>query len=110
MPLGFIRSVGNFLVECGVPEDRVVYDYGVTQGSIRIPIAILSSDYSRADIGIWCEKDVKNMQYYDYNARYYEILKDRGWSLYRLQAHDWYFNHEQEQIKIKKLLRDKNII
>lgn len=95
---GFLRSVGEFIISCGFARDRVVYNYGVTADSVRIPIAVLSEDKTRALLGVWCEKPLEGgVHYLDYNARYFSSLRDRGWKLYRVYAHDWVDNEEMEK-------------
>ena len=93
---GFIKQVGEYLISLGVNKERIVYDYGVTEGSIRIPIAILSKDLQKAEFGIFLEKDIKNTyNYLDYNVRYYNILQNQCfWNLERVFIHDWYDNPE----------------
>ena len=79
--------------------------YGVTKGSVRIPIAVLSPDFRTAQLGIWCETPTKNnYDYLDYNMRYYNILKDRGWKLYRVFAHEWVNNAEAEKDNLAEVI------
>lgn len=96
---GFFRSVGGYIRSLGISEDRIVYDYGVTDGSVRVPVAVLSPDKSRAVLGVWCERDVagSGYDYYDCEMRYYESLAQRGWTLHRISAHDWTDNAEAER-------------
>lgn len=107
---GFLTSVGEFLMRSGIPKNRIVYQYGVTEGSIRVPIVVLSEDRKKAELGIWCELDRGNQPYFDANARHYDILLARKWSLHRLQAHDWFLNRSQEEENIRQILLRKNII
>ena len=104
---GFLRSVGNFIASCGISEDRIVYNYGVTEDSVRIPIAILSEDKERALMGIWCEWMLaKKTEYLDYNARYFNTLRYRGWKLYRAFAHDWIDNTAAEQDRLRAFIME----
>lgn len=98
----FVDSVVKYLRdECGIAEDRLVVNYGVTLGSVRIPIAVLSPDLGHAELGIWCEFPVlKKYDYYDYNVRYVESLKSRGWTLHKVYANDWYDNNEAEKASL----------
>ena len=97
-PAGFVRSVAEFVVSCGVARERVVCNYGVTDGSVRMPVAVLSEDLSRAELGIWCEQPVgKKYNYLDYNMRYVETFERCGWKLHRVYAHDWADNAQAER-------------
>ena len=96
--LGFIRSVADFIInELGIPEERVVINCGATEGSVRLPIAILSPDMSAAMLGIYCETPTTGINYIDTNIRYYNILKSRGWNLHKVFIHDWYDNKDNEK-------------
>ncbi len=97
----FVKSVAGFVVSCGYDRERVVINYGVTEGSVKIPVAVLSEDLSKAELGIWCEQPVmKKYDFFDYNLRYYRSLQKRGWNLCRVFAHDWADNrrHEEEAL------------
>ncbi len=103
---GFLRDVGEFIVSQGIDESRVVFNYGVTNGSVRIPIAVLSADMSRALLGIWCEVPTgKKYDYLDYNLRYEAILKSYGWKLYPIYAHDWMDNAKAEKERLAQQLK-----
>ncbi len=96
---GFLRSVGEYVVSLGIDEKRVVYNYGVTAGSVRIPIAVLSEDMNEAKLGIWCEFPFRTAgeNYIDENAKRYRSLEERGWKLVRVYAHDWVDNPVAER-------------
>ena len=99
-PAGFFRDVAEYLVACGIEARRVVLNFGVTAGSVRIPVVVLSPDLQYAEAGIFCEiKDDGTYDYLDYNLRYYRILEgpDRGWKLRRLYLQDWIDNRESTQ-------------
>ncbi len=103
---GFLRSVAAAVEEYGIDAKRIVFNYGVTDGSVRIPIAVLSEDLSSAQLGIWCEKELnKKYNYLDYNMRYVEVLKNCGWNLHRIYAHDWVDNQEAELNNLKTVLK-----
>lgn len=102
---GFLRAVGDYIVSCGVSPERVVYGYGVTQGSVRIPIAVLSEDMSRALLGVWCETPPDGKHYFDKNVRRYASLRERGWKLLRVYAHDWADNNKPERDAILNALK-----
>ena len=93
---GFINEVRKYLIELGIPEDRIVYNYGVTKGSIKIPLVILSKDYSHALCGLWCEKPTNaQFNYLDYNNNYFNILcHNNGWNLQKVNILDWYLGEE----------------
>jgi len=108
LPKGFITQVGDYIKSLGISENRIVYDYGVTEGSIRIPLVILSEDSQVALYGFFLEKDLKsNYHYIDYNIRYYNILKDQfNWNLQRVYIHDWIYNQEIVKNKIKQIVNE----
>lgn len=99
----FTRSVAeeiakNFIVE----PDRIVCGYGVTEKSLSIPIAILSADKTHAEIGIFCETQLKEGdRYLDNWVNYPETLEARGWELHKMYIHDWYFNRDEALEKLK---------
>ena len=93
-------------MSCGIDAKRVVYNYGVTEGSVRMPIAVLSSDMQRAELGVWCEKPTGNRyNYLDYNMRYYMNFAACGWNLCRIYAHDWVDNAEAEREALAAALK-----
>lgn len=101
----FISSVAEFIVSCGIDYSRVVINYGVTDGSVRIPVAVLSEDLSHAVLGVWCEIPVlKKYDYIDYNIRYARSLITRGWKLHRIFIHEWYDNSKPEREALKRLI------
>lgn len=103
---GFLADVAKFVVSTGISSDRVVLNYGVTDGSVRIPVAILSEDKSCALMGIWCEIPTeKQYNYLDYNIRHFESLEVCGWKLFRLYIQDWYDNRESAEDKIRNELK-----
>ncbi|MDE7301422.1 MAG: hypothetical protein K2N47_04550, partial [Clostridia bacterium] len=102
---GFISSVADFIESKGIPRDRIVTGYGVTDGSVRIPVAILSKDLSRAIMGVWCERETGNKyDYLDYNMRYSRSLEACGWKLHRVSIHDWVDNKQNEQRELETAL------
>ncbi len=103
---GFLRAVGEYIVSCGVDRERVVYGYGVTKGSVRIPVAVLSEDSNRALLGVWCETAPDGKHYFDRNVRRYESLRERGWKLIRVYAHDWADNNKPERDAILTALKE----
>ena len=104
---GFIGSVGEYIRSLGVPEERIVYDCGVTDGSVRVPIAVLGKDMTRAVLGVWCERRPENgTDFYDLNVGYYDSLAKRGWKLHRVFAHDWIDNAEAEKKALADAVKD----
>ena len=100
--LGFVRSVADFIInELGISEERVVINCGATEGSVRLPIAILSPDMSHSDLAIFCETPSTGVTFVDDNIRYYNILKSRGWNLKRVFVHDWVNNKDNEKQAIR---------
>ncbi len=106
-PTNLEKSVGTFIESLGF-NGRVVYNYGITDGSIRIPIAILSTDLKKAIGGIFIESDLASkFNYLDLNVHYFNILTNRvGWKLYRLYASDWFRNSETIEAEINKFLNN----
>lgn len=107
----FISNVADFIVSCGVDRSRVIINYGVTDGSVRIPIAVLSKDLSHALAGIWCEIPVlKKYDYIDYNIKYVRSLCGRGWKLHRVFIHEWLDNSKPEKEALKRFVEKiKNV-
>ena len=102
---GFIRSVADFIInELGISEERVVINCGATKGSVRMPIAILSPDASKAQLSIYCEMPSAPDKYIDNNIRYYNILKLRGWNTHRVFIHDWVDNKDNEKKAIAEAI------
>ena len=105
LSLGFVNTVREFLISEGVAKERLVVGYGVTKGSVRIPLAVLDESLSEAKLGVWCELPTKkDYDYIDYNARYYNNLVSRGWKMHRIFAHDWVSNNETERRKLRELI------
>lgn len=104
---GFIRAVADFILSKGIAPERVVVNYGVTEGSVRIPIAVLDKDLSRALLGIWCEKPTGGAyDFLDYNMRYRSSLKSRGWKLHEIYIHDWVDNNKNEKQALERALSE----
>ena len=104
---GFIKSVADFIISQGFESERVVINYGVTNGSVRIPIAVLSKDLSTALMAVWCERPVGGKyDYVDYNMRYRNSLKQCGWNVYDVYIHDWTDNAKSERDALKKALEN----
>ncbi|MDE6201591.1 MAG: DUF4011 domain-containing protein [Clostridiales bacterium] len=98
----FISAVARYIESLGIAKERIVTDYGVTDGSVRIPIAVLSKDLSKAELGVWCELPVqKRYDFFDYNARYVTSLSGRGWVLHKVHIHDYFDNTQAEQAALK---------
>ena len=98
---GFIQSVVNALVASGIERERIVVGYGVNEKSVRLPIAVLSPDKSKAQVGILCEADtLQQFDYFDYTCRFPRILRSRGWNLYSLFGYEWVRNYEEEKDRL----------
>lgn len=106
---GFIESVVGFILSKGIAPERVVVNYGVTEGSVRIPIAVLDESLTRAQLGIWCEKPAGGgYDFLDYNMRYPSSLAARGWNLHRIYIHDWVDNNLNERQSLERALAEIN--
>lgn len=100
----FVKEVARYVQSLGIAPERIIIGYGVTQGSVRMPIAILTPDLKSAALGVWCELPVeRKYNYLDYNLRYYNSFESRNWNLHRVSIHEWFDNNEAE----KKLLKNK---
>ena len=105
----FQRLLREHIVErYGISRDRVLCDYGATDGSVRIPLVILSPDRREAQLGIFCEgMDGNRYHYVDYHVRYHDILcQMRGWRLHRVFLHDWLENTEAEHRLLDAAIRE----
>lgn len=104
--LGFVRSVMDFIIKQGrISEDRIAIDCGATEGSIRIPLAILNEDRTEANLAVFCEMPILGERYTDFTGKYIDILKARGWNVYRIYAHDWIDNAAAEREELLRVLR-----
>ncbi|MDE6850004.1 MAG: hypothetical protein K2J54_01625 [Clostridia bacterium] len=104
---GFISAVAEFIRSKGFAPERVVVNYGVTEGSVRIPVAVLDKTLSRALLGVWCEKPAGGeYDFLDYNMRYRSSLKARGWKLHEIYIHDWVDNHKNEKQALERALSE----
>lgn len=94
----FVHSVAAFLRGKGIESERIVIGYGVTDGSVRIPVAVLDPECRSAQLGVWCESPVgKTYDFLDYNVRYPRSLALRGWHLHTVFAHEWADNRAAEE-------------
>ncbi|MCM1439052.1 MAG: DUF4011 domain-containing protein [Roseburia sp.] len=104
---GFVCAVADFIRSKGFAPERVVVNYGVTEGSVRIPIAVLDETLSKALLGVWCEKPAGGRyDFLDYNVRYRSSLKSRGWKLHEIYIHDWVDNHAKETQALERALSE----
>lgn len=104
--LGFVRSIIDFIVKEGhISEDRIALNCGATEGSIRIPLAILNEERTEAKLAIFCEYPIAGERYTDFMGKYTDILKNRGWNIYRIFAHDWIDNAVAEREELLRVLR-----
>ncbi|MGN1373293.1 MAG: AAA domain-containing protein [Candidatus Coproplasma sp.] len=107
---GFISQVADYICSQGIARERIVFNYGVTDGSVRLPIAILSRDLKTALLGIWCEVPVgSKYNYLDYNLRYPSSLKRCGWKLHTISIHDWVDNNLNEKKALLKAMEEINL-
>ncbi len=99
---GFLTGVGAYLETLGIPKDRIVYNYGVTEGSVRIPIAVLDESGTSARFGLWCEIPTDGKyRYLDYENLYYRILTEMfGWEMIRIPIFDWFNDGANERKRV----------
>ena len=104
---GFFTDVKKCLNSFGIEDKRIVFDCGVTEGSVRIPIAVLSPDLKSAELGIWCERPPRaNEPYIDENSRYYRILENRGWKMHRMCIRDFVYNAAAEVNRLRDKVKE----
>ena len=103
----FVALLQNYIVEkYDIAKERVLCDYGATEGSVRIPLVILSPDCSSAQLGIFFEIPSGQYNYVDYHVRYYNILRQmRAWNLHRVFMHDWFENGAAEKQMLDDVIR-----
>lgn len=103
----FIALIRDFIIErYGIEKERVLCDYGATNGSVRIPLVILSPDLASAQLGIFFEIPSGQYNYVDYHVRYYNILcQMRDWNLHRVFMHDWFENPVAEKQMLDNVIR-----
>lgn len=102
----FVRAVGEEIIACGVARERVVYGYGGTKGSVRIPIVVMSADGRRAELGVFCETVHRaGDDYYDCNEGRVNSLISRGWRIVRVYAHDFSDNGRAARERIAEAVK-----
>lgn len=104
---GFIESVAQFVKSRGIAKERVVVNYGVTEGSVRIPVVVLGKDLKSAVLGIRCEIPLGGKyDYIDYNMRYRSSLVNCGWKIHDIFIHDWVDNSINERKALERVLTE----
>ncbi len=105
---GFLNEIACLIANEGVAESRIVVDYGATKGSVKIPLVVLDKAEKKVQLALWCEVPTNNAyDYFDYNVKYYEILKSRGWEFLRIFIHDWFNNYLVEKEKLVSAIKNK---
>ncbi len=105
---GFLKEVSQLLIRQGVAAERIVLNYGATKGSVKIPLVVLDKTLTRGQFALWCEVPTNNTyDYLDYNVKYYEILKSRGWKFERVFLHDWFYNNQVEEQRLVDAIKKK---
>ena len=112
----FVEAIGR-ICESVVGKERVVYNYGESPRSYRVPVSILTKDGERVALGILCEenrggtrenkKGVRSASSgQGFSVREYartckDILTAHGWSnLYETYAIQWIRNYAFEKRKL----------
>ena len=108
---GFVEAIGK-VCESVVGKERVVYNYGESPRSYRVPISILSGDGQSVVLGIMCEENrgkSKNGELLgaqsgqgfsvrEYGRTCKQILKAHDWdNLYETYAIQWIRNYKFEK-------------
>ena len=102
------KEIASFLVEEGIPADRIAFDYGVTAGSVKIPLVILDEEKKTCLGGLISEKpnEAKNT-YIDSAVRYPRILANNySWKLEEVTQIEWSMFQGAAKAKIKKYLSE----
>lgn len=106
----FVRAIGKICEEI-VGRDRVVYNYGESPRSYRVPISILSPEGDAVVLGIMCEVNRKDdgFSVREYGRTCQSILAAHGWNnLYNIYALQWVRNYAYEKreliAKLKQVL------
>jgi hypothetical protein len=95
----FVRAIGG-ICEQIVGKDRVVYNYGESPRSYRVPISILSRSGDEVVLGIMCEVNRKDEGFSvrEYGRTCQSILASHGWNnLYNTYALQWIRNYAYEK-------------
>lgn len=107
----FVTAIGK-ICESIVGEDRVVYNFGESRRSYRVPVSILSQDKQSVVLGIMCETDrrAEGFSVREYSRTCDGILRSHGWNnLYKTYSVQWIRNYNTERSNlISKLEAVKN--
>lgn len=106
----FVEAIGKICEEI-VGKERVVYNYGESTRSYRVPISILSADGQRVALGIMCEvnRAKEGFSVREYSSTCQSILAAHGWdNIYSTFAMQWIRNYKFEKntlvAKLKEVL------
>lgn len=104
----FIEAVGK-ICEQKVGCDRVVYNFGASPKSYRVPISILSKDRQRVVLGIMCEQDRsgegQGFSVREYGRTLNDILVAHGWqNMHETYAIQWIRNYLVERKRLEARL------
>ncbi|MCD8286362.1 MAG: AAA domain-containing protein, partial [Clostridia bacterium] len=95
----FTEAIGS-VCESIVGKSRVVYNYGFSPRSYRVPVSILSEDRSHVILGIMCETD-RGSQGFSIREAYRScdsIMESHGWTnMYKTYAIRWLKNYRTER-------------
>ncbi len=104
----FTEAVGKICEEV-VGGDRVVYNFGASARSYRVPISILSPEKDRVVLGVMCEED-RGKQGFSLRESVRscdDIMRSHGWdNLYRANIMQWIRNYVHEREKLLEKLRE----
>ncbi len=104
----FVEAIGR-ICEQIVGKDRVVYNYGESTRSYRVPISILSADGQTVALGIMCEvnRAKEGFSVREYSRTCQSILAAHGWdNLYSTFAMQWIRNYTFEKNTLIAKLRE----
>ncbi|MCD8307345.1 MAG: AAA domain-containing protein [Clostridia bacterium] len=104
----FVASIGA-ICEQLVGKDRVVYSFGASPRSYRVPVSILSEDRTQVILGIMCETDRASQGFAlrEYTRTCDAIMESHGWNnMYRVYAIRWLKNYRTERDNLILRVRD----
>ncbi len=103
----FVAALGK-ICEDIVGKERVIYNWGESTRSYRVPISILSRDGSNVALGIMCEvnRAKEGFSVREYARTCPEILAAHGWdNLYSTYAVQWVRNYAHEKQSLIERLK-----
>ncbi|MCD8294065.1 MAG: AAA domain-containing protein [Clostridia bacterium] len=104
----FVESIGA-ICESVVGKDRVVYNFGASPRSYRVPVSVLSEDRSHVILGIMCETDRGSQGFAirEYVRTCDSIMASHGWdNMCKAYAVRWLKNYRTEKDNLIARIQD----